>query len=143
MSTARNHGLRSTTLRALLRQALRILGFPRATVSLVLTDDARIRALNRDFLEIDRPTDVLSFPLTEPGDLQNRDKALFLGEIYISVETARAQAKTARRPLPREITQLAVHGLLHLLGHDHARAGERRRMKAAESRLLRELGPML
>ena len=109
----------------------------------MLTDDARIRVLNRDFLEIDRPTDVLSFPLTEAGDLEDRDRALFLGEIYISVETARAQAKAARRPLPREIEQLTVHGLLHLLGHDHARAGERRRMKAAESRLLRELGPML
>ena len=140
MSTARNHGLRSTTLRALLRQALRILGFPRATVSLVLTDDARIRALNRDFLEIDRPTDVLSFPLTEPGDLQNRDKALFLGEIYISVETARRRAagRLLQAELLPELFEVAV-----LLGHDHARAGERRRMKAAESRLLRELGPML
>ena len=109
----------------------------------MLTDDARIRDLNRDFLEIDRPTDVLSFPLTEPGDLMHRERAIFLGEIYISVETARAQAKAARRPLPREIEQLLVHGLLHLAGHDHASPGERRRMKAAESRLLRELGPML
>jgi probable rRNA maturation factor len=112
----------------------------------VLTDDARIRTLNRDFLEIDRPTDVLSFPLTGPGELEgaNRaDRVVFLGEIYISVETARAQARAARRPLPREVAHLAIHGLLHLLGHDHASAGERRRMKAAESRLLRELGPML
>jgi len=68
---------------------------------------------------------------------------MFLGEIYISVETARAQARGARRPFPREIEQLTVHGLLHLVGHDHASAGERRRMKAVESRLLRELGPML
>ncbi len=115
----------------------------RASVSLVLTDDARIRVLNRDFLEIDRPTDVLSFPLTGPGDLDDKDRALFLGEIYISVETARAQAKAARRPFSREIAHLAIHGLLHLVGHDHASAGERRRMRAAESRLLRELGPML
>jgi len=141
--TARNHGLRSTTLRALLRRALRILGFPRASVSLVLTDDARIRVLNRDFLETDHPTDVLSFPLAEPGDLADRGRDLFLGEIYISVETARAQARAARRPFPREVAHLVIHGLLHLIGHDHASPAERRRMRAVESRLLRELGPML
>ena len=142
-STRRNPGLRSTTLKALLRQALRILGFPRASVSLVLTGDARIRALNRDFLEIDRPTDVLSFPLAEPGDLADRGRDLYLGEIYISVETARAQAKAAGRPFRREIAHLVIHGLLHLVGLDHATAAKRRRMRAAESRLLRELGPML
>ena len=143
VSTGTSRGLRSTTLRALLRAALQRLGFPRASVSLVLTDDARIRVLNRDFLETDRPTDVLSFPLTEPGDLEDPARELFLGEIYISVETARAQARAARRPLSREVAHLAIHGLLHLLGHDHAKAAERRRMRAIESRLLRTLGPML
>ena len=143
VSTGTNPGLRSTTLRALLRAALERLGFPRASVSLVLTDDARIRILNRDFLETDRPTDVLSFPLAEPGDLEDPARDLFLGEIYISVETARAQARAARRPLSREVAHLAIHGLLHLLGHDHATASERRRMRAVESRLLRTLGPML
>jgi len=142
-STERSHGLRSTTLKALLRRALRILGFPRASVSLVLTGDERIRILNRDFLETDHPTDVLSFPLAEPGDLLDRGRDLFLGEIYISVETARAQARAARRPYPREVAHLLIHGLLHLIGHDHARPAERRKMRAAESRLLRELGPML
>ena len=141
--TRRNPGLRSTTLKALLLRALRALGFPRATVSLVLTDDARILALNRDFLEIDLPTDVLSFPLAEPGDLEDRDRDLFLGEIYVSLETAGVQAKRARRTLSREVAHLAIHGLLHLIGHDHARPGERRRMRAAESRLLRELKPLL
>jgi len=109
----------------------------------VLTDDASIRTLNRDFLETDRPTDVLSFPLAAPGDLEDRGTDLFLGEIYISVETARAQAKGARRTLSREVAHLLIHGLLHLVGHDHATPGEGRRMRAVESRLLRELGPML
>jgi probable rRNA maturation factor len=143
VSTERSHGLRSTTLKSLLTRGLRALGFPRASVSLVLTDDESIRALNRDFLETDRPTDVLSFPLADPRDLADPGRDLFLGEIYISVETARAQAKAARRPFPREVAHLLIHGLLHLVGHDHARPAERRRMKAAESRLLRELGPML
>jgi len=91
---------------------------------------------------VDRPTDVLSFPLAEPADLEDRDRALFLGEIYISVETARAQARTARRPLEREVAHLLIHGVLHLVGHDHVGPAERRRMKALESRLLRELQPM-
>ena len=141
--TERAKGLRSTTLRTLLTRSLRILGFPRATVSLVLTGDEHLRVLNRDFLEIDRPTDVLSFPLAEPGDLEDRERELFLGEIYISVETARAQAREARRPLAREVAHLVVHGLLHLLGHDHTTPAERLRMRAEESRLLRELKPML
>ena len=123
--------------------ALRALGHPRATVSLVLTDDARIRTLNRDFLEHDRATDVLSFPLADPEEIEARDRAVFLGEIYISLETARAQARAARRPLRLEVAHLAIHGLLHLLGHDHARPGERRRMRAIESKLLRTLAPML
>ena len=109
----------------------------------MLTDDARIRNLNRDFLETDRPTDVLSFPLAQPHELEDPARDLFLGEIYISVETARAQARAARRPLTREVAHLAIHGLLHLLGHDHAKPGERRRMRSIESRLLRTLGPML
>jgi probable rRNA maturation factor len=141
--TEKAPGLRSTTLRALLTRSLRILGFPRATVSLVITGDEHLRALNRDFLEIDRPTDVLSFPLAEAGDLEDKDRELFLGEIYISVETAKAQAREARHPLAREIALLVVHGLLHLLGHDHATPAERARMRAEESRLLRELKPML
>lgn len=141
--TEKAPGLRSTTLKSLLTRSLRILGFPKASVSLVLAGDRELRTLNRDFLETDRPTDVLSFPLAEPGDLEDRGRALFLGEIYISLDTARAQAREARRPLGREIAHLVVHGLLHLLGHDHATPAERVRMKAAESRLLRELKPML
>ena len=141
--TEKTRGLRSTTLRSFLTRALRILGFPRASVSLVITADEHLRALNRDFLEIDRPTDVLSFTLAEPGDLEDKDRRLFLGEIYISLETAQAQAREARHPLAREIAHLVVHGLLHLLGHDHRTPAERLRMRAEESRLLRELKPML
>ncbi len=114
-------------------------GRPRATASIVLTDDETIRALNRDFREVDRPTDVLSFPLAEPGDLRDPDAAVFLGEIYISLETARAQALAARRPLAREVAHLTVHGLLHLLGYDHHTAAARRRMVALERRLMRAL----
>ena len=135
----RSPGLRSTTLRALLVDALRELGRPAATVSLVLTGDEEIRALNRDYRDADAPTDVLSFPMAAPGALRGPSRPVFLGEIYISVDTARAQARAGRRPLAREVAHLAVHGLLHLLGHDHPTAAARRRMAALEARLLRRL----
>ncbi len=98
-----------------------------------------LRQLNRDFLEMDRPTDVLSFPLAGPDDLCVPGRAVFLGEIYVSLDTARGQARAARKPLHREVAHLVIHGLLHLLGHDHATPGERRRMSALEAWLLRGL----
>jgi probable rRNA maturation factor len=115
------------------------LGRPRATVSLVLVSDRVIRDLNRDYRDVDRPTDVLAFPLADPADLGESDRAVFLGEIYISVDAARAQARAARRPYARETAHLALHGLLHLLGHDHASPADRRRMDALTARLLRTL----
>jgi probable rRNA maturation factor len=116
-----------------------LLGRPRATVSVVLTGDERIRELNRDFRETDGPTDVLSFPLADPEDLADPSRAVFLGEIYISLERARAQAAAARRPFALEVAHLAVHGVLHLVGYDHATASDRRRMAAQEAFLLRSL----
>jgi probable rRNA maturation factor len=105
----------------------------------VLTDDETIRALNRDYREVDAATDVLSFPLADPAQLSDPDAAVFLGEIYISLETAREQSRAARRPFPREVAHLTVHGLLHLLGYDHGTAAARRRMQALERRLMRGL----
>jgi len=140
---AKDPGLRSTTLKALVVEALRLLGRPRATLSLVLADDALVRALNRDFRESDKATDVLSFGLAAPEALADPSARVFLGEIYISVETARRQARASRRPYAREVAHLALHGILHLLGHDHAKAAERRRMRAEERRLLRALAPRI
>ena len=126
-----------------MRQALGLLGWPRAGVSVVLCDDALIRRLNRDYREIDRATDVLSFSFADPADLLEAGRPVFLGEIYLSLETARRQASAARRTPDREVAHLVLHGLLHLLGHDHHAAGERRRMTAAERKLLRALGPVV
>lgn len=138
--TAKSPGLRSTTLKALAKDALTALGRPRASISIVLTDDETVRALNRDFREVDRPTDVLSFPLADAAQLRDPGAAIFLGEIYISLETARAQARAARRPFGREVAHLTVHGILHLLGHDHRAPAERRRMADLERDLLTRLG---
>jgi probable rRNA maturation factor len=108
-------------------------------VGLVLVDDAAIRVLNRDYRDVDRPTDVLSFPFAEPGAAGEGGAGVFLGEIYLSVETARRAARAARRPYEREVAHLALHGLLHLLGHDHRTRAARWRMAALEARLLRAL----
>ena len=126
-------------LRSLVRGALRRLGRRRATASVVLTDDATLRALNRDYRETDEATDVLSFSLAAPEEVLDPEGEVFLGEIYVSLETARAQARAARRPYHREVAHLVIHGLLHLLGHHHRTPAERRRMAALEARLLREL----
>lgn len=138
-SPAKDPGLRSTTLRTLAVEALRLLGRPRATLSIVLADDALVRALNRDYRDSDKATDVLSFSFAAPEALADPAARVFLGEIYLSVETARRQARAARRPFAREVAHLVVHGILHLVGHDHAKTAERRRMRAEEGRLMRLL----
>jgi probable rRNA maturation factor len=96
-----------------------------------------MRALNRRFRGFDRATDVLSFPAGNgdvPDDGEGTD---YLGDIVISVDTARRQARRRGSTLPRELRVLALHGLLHLLGHDHETdQGEMRRI---EYRLRRKL----
>jgi probable rRNA maturation factor len=93
-------------------------------LSLRLTDDAQIQALNRQFRHMDKPTDVLSFAAMEVDfptgvDDDDRDSALYLGDIIISVETAAKQAPEHGYSLRKELAWLASHGLLHLLGWDH------------------------
>ena len=140
MSTEKHPGLRLTTLKSLVRGALTQLGWARASASVVLADDALLRTLNRDFRDIDKPTDVLSFPMGAnlAGDAAERGR-VFLGEIYVSLETARTQARVARRPFPREVAHLVLHGLLHLIGYDHRTRAERRRMARLEAELMRGL----
>lgn len=104
-------------------------------VSLRLVGDAAIRALNRDYRAKDRPTDVLAFAQREaPGAAIHAD---VLGDIVISVETARRQAK---RGLYRELLHLASHGLCHLLGYDHRDDDEERAMNARAAALRDEAG---
>lgn len=123
-------------LKARLRLALRALGRARSSATLVLTDDAEIRVLNRDFRKHDRATDVLSFHLQElSGTDDPRGDGIALGDIVISVETARR--RSAGRRLPAELERLAIHGLCHLFGHDHKRRPEAEVMFALERRLRR------
>ena len=99
----------------------------REDVSIALVSDRESRSLNRRWRGKDRPTDVLSFPLQEPGAL---------GEVVISIDTARRQAREGGWSHAIELRRLLAHGILHCRGYGHDAPAEARRMAAAERRLL-------
>jgi probable rRNA maturation factor len=116
--------------------ALKALGRGRSSATLVFTDDQEIRVLNRDYRSHDRATDVLSFHLQElQGEDDPAGQGVNLGDIVISVETARRRAGLRR--LQSELERLAIHGLCHLFGHDHKRKPQATLMYALERRLRR------
>jgi len=119
------------------RRAARMLAalqLPRADLSVLLCDDATIHALNRDYRKKDKPTDVLAFAMRE-GDYAELAGDM-LGDVIISLDTAARQARDKKHPLERELTMLLAHGLLHLLGYDHATRVEERRMTARTDALI-------
>jgi probable rRNA maturation factor len=116
--------------------SLRALDRRRSSATLVFTDDDEIRALNRDYRKHDRATDVLSFHLQQlTGETDPAGDGVPLGDIVISIETARRRARGRR--LGSELERLAVHGLCHLFGHDHHKPSEAKRMFALERKLRR------
>jgi probable rRNA maturation factor len=110
-----------------------------SSISVSFVRDAKIRELNRTFRGLDKPTDVLSFPLVEPGDAYAGAERL-LGDVVISVDTAKRQAAAYDASVEREVQRLLIHGVLHLLGHDHLEVDERARMEAEERRLADAIG---
>jgi len=106
-------------------------------LTILLADDARLHELNRDYLGVNAPTDVLSFPASETDP---ETGAPYLGDILISVPRAVEQARAAGHALEAEVQLLVVHGVLHLLGHDHAEAPGKARMWAAQAEVLKGLG---
>jgi probable rRNA maturation factor len=118
-------------LRVAVRAALALEGRHAGEVAVVLADDAKLRELNRQWRGLDRATDVLSFGYDEGGDDEVD------GDIAVSLERVREQAKRFRVTPGRELARVVVHGALHLAGLDHQGAAERRRMRAREDRVLR------
>jgi rRNA maturation RNase YbeY len=111
----------------------------KAELSILLTGDAEVRRLNREYRKKDRTTDVLSFPLLEGRRMRNGPKAgIPLGDVAISVPRARRQALDNGRELKAELALLLTHGILHLLGHDHATLRQEKRMFALQERLLKK-----
>lgn len=106
----RKHAVRKDDIRRVLERAAEALDVE-GELAVVFAGDALLRRLNRDFRFKDKPTDVLSF--------ESRDKDMGLGDVIISVETARANALRSGRTLDRELEILALHGFLHVLGYDH------------------------
>ena len=142
--TGLGHNEAAGLIRKAVRRALDAEGVDRpCLVSVLLTDDEGIRAVNREFRGIDRATDVLSFPMNEltPGafdpDVGDETGALMLGDMMISLERCAAQGEEFGHGFGREIQYLTVHSVLHLLGYDHVDEGERKRqMRAREKAIM-------
>jgi probable rRNA maturation factor len=117
-------------MRNLVRAVLEGEGFADAEISLAFVDNATIHRLNKRFLEHDEPTDVLSFPESEPG----------AGELVIGAEVAQAQARERGHDVQAELALYVIHGLLHLCGHDDKTAEAAAAMRQRERHYLGELG---
>jgi probable rRNA maturation factor len=121
-------------------------------MSFIIVDDAEIQRLNREWRGYDEPTDVLSFGLSDRSKPAADDEELFdfpkvendvlhLGEVLISLPTAERQAAEHSRQLETELRHLLIHGILHLIGYDHAEPDEERLMRGREELLLAETVP--
>lgn len=119
-----------------------------AEVSVTVTGDREIRIINHQFREIDKATDVLSFPMYEfeapgrfdEGQLALEQGAVLLGDIVLSMDRIYAQAQEYGHSPQRELAYLTVHSMLHLLGYDHMQAEDKQVMREQEERILKKLG---
>lgn len=127
-------GVSPAVMRRRAEKMLRSRALSAVELSVALVGDAAIRELNRAYRKKNKPTDVLAFPLQELDRGRGRPSGL-LGDVILSIDTARRQAKQHRRSLLDELTMLLAHGLLHLLGYDHRTDAEEHEM-TAETRLL-------
>ncbi len=128
-------GVESKLLSKIAHRALEVLGLSKVELSIALVSDAQIKRLNKRYRNKDKPTDVLSFPIGEKVE-----DWLILGDIVISVDTAKRQAQELGHSLEEELKRLLVHGLVHLLGYDHELGGEEeKKFFELEEFVLREL----
>lgn len=142
------------TIKKVIEYALDYIKCPfEAEVNVVLTDNEGIHQINKEYREIDRPTDVLSFPMVEyeiAGDFEQIDEEqpdlfhpdtgeLILGDIMISVDKVKEQAEAYGHSELRELAFLVAHSMLHLFGFDHMEESERQEMEALQNDILNEL----
>jgi probable rRNA maturation factor len=112
-----------------------------AELTIVIATDEELHRLNRTYREVDESTDVLAFGDVETDGFVNPpDAPRYLGDVIISFPRAEKQAQRAGHPVEAELQLLSVHGVLHLLGYDHADPAERAAMWAAQAETLRQLG---
>ena len=130
---------RQASLSQTAESILAAVGESRSELSLELVGDRRMRRLNRMYRKNDRTTDVLAFPMRE----SHNPCPMLLGDVVISVPTARRQAKESGRSLGDELAALLVHGVLHLCGYDHERSPrEAVRMRRRETAIIKLLNPL-
>jgi probable rRNA maturation factor len=129
------------SLKALLRRAIgeaaSMVSTIQGELAIVLTDDSAIRTLNRDWRCKDATTNVLSFPAKEPRDARGTPR--LLGDIVIAYETTEREARAEHKPFAHHLAHLAVHGVLHLAGYDHAVDDEAAAMERLETAILARL----
>lgn len=119
------------------RTTLTLAGAQRAELTVVLTSNTEVRELNRRYAGIDAETDVLAFP---SGSADPETGLTYLGDVILAVPVAERQAAAAGHSLQDELALLTIHGVLHLLGHDHQDSASRREMEAAQRSALRRMG---
>jgi probable rRNA maturation factor len=134
-----HRGIERAEIKRRIFAMIKLLQLEKLEVSFLLTDDERIHQLNKVYRHKDRPTDVLAFAMREGahGELAGD----VLGDVIVSIPTARRQASERGAALVDEVTMLLAHGLLHLLGWDHDTAAKDRRMRAETDRLCAAAAP--
>lgn len=143
----RKSGVDGRALKTAARRLLVALDEANSSLSLTLVDDKAIREINREHRGKDKPTDVLSFPLFEPDEIADGigqppgdGGERMLGDVVISIDTALRQASDYDASLQDELYRLLVHGVAHVMGHDHEEPGEREEMLVLERRLAAAIG---
>lgn len=134
--------VRAAWLRRVARRVLEAEGVGPTKLGVVITDEAEVRELNRRYLGVDEPTDVLSFGLGGEGDecfALPPGEAASLGEVIVSYPTAMRQAEEQGHSAQAEVAHLLVHGILHLLGYDHESAEDEGIMRRREEEILADL----
>ncbi len=122
---------------SVIKFACKHLNIENPLLNIVIVDNEKIREINKEYRNKDAVTDVISFAFEEVKDI-NYEDVRFLGEIYISYERCKEQAKDYGHSVRREFCYLAVHGLLHLLGYDHMTEEDKKVMRALEEEILNE-----
>jgi probable rRNA maturation factor len=130
----------AAVVRRAIAEASAVESAPARSVAILLTDDATVRTLNRRWRGIDKPTNVLSFPAVAVFPRSGEGIAASLGDIAIAYETVAREARAEGKPLLHHLAHLAVHGFLHLLGHDHESEREAETMERTERAILARLG---
>ncbi|PLX75761.1 MAG: rRNA maturation RNase YbeY [Desulfuromonas sp.] len=135
----KKHPIAEAMLQTMAQRILSDLGCPDAELSVLIVDDAEIQQINRDYLQRDKPTNVISFAMQE-GEGSGLNPSL-LGDVVISADTAARDAVEVGKPIASELCFLLLHGILHLLGYDHERGTEQEALAMEEKE--REVYAML